>query len=497
MRVRRWIACAVVALQVSCSSSSKSGGIGGAGTGTGGSSAGTGGAFTGGGGAAPGAGGMSAGTGGTPTGGSFSGIGGNAGRAAGGFAGGAAGGTAIGAAGGGGAGGALPYTILPEIPGPIDDTVMTAPANGLRLPYASTLVRFATAPDGSVVVLNRPNLIKYDPAIATAMWTTPFPPAAAGVGRFDPRDIAIDSQGNIYVIGSETVSTAPLTMNPNLVKYSSGGVLVWDKVLSAADVSFTNIIVTSNDQIVVTGSGAGQLPNQPATAKGGAFVVRYDSDGNMLSSFQSTTAPYNRAVRTFGLGRGANNGAIINFSGIIGLANTEGTLVWASTTTTDPSVASSPDGSIVVSTTTRFSTTGRTFVRFNSTTGTVATVQTLGERTVVLNATEGAMWKGTFYLPSLMVATDDAVYMSGSYMNTYVNGSNPKQNNTVTYLVKIDAATGKQVWAHLYGDPVDKSYIESSFIVLGLGAHGQLIVNISSSGNGGLRRLNTVDGSFL
>ena len=158
----------------------------------------------------------------------------------------------------------------------------------------------------------------------------------------------------------------------------------------------------------------------------------------------------------FGLGNGPNNEAIINFAEILGLVDTAGALIWASTA--------------------------------------VTTAQTLGKRTVVLNAAEGSMWQGNFYSPSRMVATRDAVYMSGIYMNTYINGSNPKPNNTVTYLVKIDAATGNQVWAHLYGAPSTNTYIQTPFIELGLGVSGQLIANVDGRL---LLRLSTVDGSFL
>ena len=470
MRISGWLVCLGMALQTSCSSSNNSG-AGGAGMGTGGTSPGTGGTSVGTGGSSPGTGGAPAGTGGASAG---------------------TGGTSAGSGGAAGGGG-LPYTMLPEIPGPIDDTVITTPANGLRL-SSSTNARFAVGPDGSVVVLDARNLIKYDPTITTPIWTTPFPPLNAGVGRIDPLDIAIDSQGNTYVTGSETVSTAPFTLNPDLTKYSPAGVLVWDEVLPAANVSFNNIMVTSNDQIVVTGSGAGQLPNQPAAARGGGFVVRYDVAGNLLSSFQSTAAPYNRGARMFGLGNGPNNEAIINFAEILGLVDTAGALIWASTTVIDLDMTSSPDGSIIASTTPYLSMNARTFVRFSPITGAVTTAQTLGKRTVVLNAAEGSMWQGNFYSPSRMVATRDAVYMSGIYMNTYINGSNPKPNNTVTYLVKIDAATGNQVWAHLYGAPSTNTYIQTPFIELGLGVSGQLIANVDGRL---LLRLSTVDGSFL
>lgn len=114
--------------------------------------------------------------------------------------------------------------------------------------------------------------VKYNSS-GVQQWTLRYqaPPNAQAV----PTDIKIDVQGNIYVTG--WVGSAP-TGGAVTLKYTSGGVQVWNKIYSVSSADKAKAMNIANDgNIYILGTGGGLETVD-------MFIVKYNSAGDTLWS---------------------------------------------------------------------------------------------------------------------------------------------------------------------------------------------------------------------
>ncbi len=117
----------------------------------------------------------------------------------------------------------------------------------------------------------------YSPTDGTVLWTDTFGTDGSDIAN----DIALDSEGNIYVVGSTQGPLNDTTQNQGssgdafIVQYSSMGQLSWTQLIASEDMDAANgVSIDSAGSIVVTGTlGAadGLLP--------WAFVANYSPAG--------------------------------------------------------------------------------------------------------------------------------------------------------------------------------------------------------------------------
>lgn len=121
-----------------------------------------------------------------------------------------------------------------------------------------------------------------------ATWNTFLGPAEADDGH----SVAMDRNGNIYIIGSSTSSWgAPVNIYAGgsdvfVAKLNSKGVLIWNTFLgSAGSDSGYGIAVDGSGNVYATGSSDsswGSIPINSYVGESDAFVVKLDGNGNLL-----------------------------------------------------------------------------------------------------------------------------------------------------------------------------------------------------------------------
>ncbi|HEY1615353.1 MAG TPA: SBBP repeat-containing protein [Rhizomicrobium sp.] len=112
---------------------------------------------------------------------------------------------------------------------------------------------------------------------------------------------AVDSNGNVYVVGNATGDFGNQinqgTQDVYLSEYDSAGNLQWSKLLgSSGSASGYSLAVDPKGGVVVAGSTTGDL-NSTAIADGNtdSFVARYDTSGNQVWTTQLQTLSNNQA----------------------------------------------------------------------------------------------------------------------------------------------------------------------------------------------------------
>lgn len=141
--------------------------------------------------------------------------------------------------------------------------------------------------------------------------------------------VAVDSSGNVYITGQTQTGTE---YDSILAKYTSTGILVWQVKLAAASVSEQGycIAVDSSSNIYIGGGGA--------SSAGGALLVKYDTNGNIVwqQKYETTgtcsifgiTVDSSGNIYTAG-SIYANVGALGNTSsGFVCKYNSSGTIQW-------------------------------------------------------------------------------------------------------------------------------------------------------------------------
>jgi hypothetical protein len=137
-----------------------------------------------------------------------------------------------------------------------------------------------------------------------------------GTDSESSQDIAIDSNGNLYIVGSfgGTGSTATFgsfsitslaASNAYVAKLSPSGVWQWAKLVSSTTMHYGNgITVDSNGNCFVTGrfGGTASFGSTNLTTYGSsdAFIAKLDSNGNWLWAKKAggTSADYAYSVST-------------------------------------------------------------------------------------------------------------------------------------------------------------------------------------------------------
>ena len=98
-------------------------------------------------------------------------------------------------------------------------------------------------------------------------------------------DVVVDSSSNIYMIGTTDggIDGQSLTGSQDMfvVKYNSSGTKQWTRLLGVAGVQTkgNGIAVDTNSNIYITGDTFGNLDGQTGHTPGDAFVVKYNSSG--------------------------------------------------------------------------------------------------------------------------------------------------------------------------------------------------------------------------
>lgn len=121
-----------------------------------------------------------------------------------------------------------------------------------------------------------------------------------GYGVEYSHDIAIDANGDIYIVGE---TTGDLVDPPGsyggsdafVIKYASSGTLVWKKQFGTANVDSAGSIAIIDNMVYVTG-----VMNEET------FIVKYDTDGNVLVG----PLTYNDSPAVDGIGEMAISGSI-------------------------------------------------------------------------------------------------------------------------------------------------------------------------------------------
>ena len=174
-----------------------------------------------------------------------------------------------------------------------------------------------------------------------------------------------------------------------------------------------------------------------------------------------------------------------------------GNILWQwSTNQSQPnSLGITPDGTqayVVM-----HNTTASRFFTVDPLTGNVLSQRAFGTQTIVI--IEQYMWEGSFYNlngSGSMNVSSDAVYLFDDYSEKYVNGSNPKPNQSPSYIAKLDLS-GNQVWFRAYQTvsssrcPVEQRTHGQRTCLLG--AQNQLVMAYSAQ----LITFSTVDGSVM
>ena len=216
------------------------------------------------------------------------------------------------------------------------------------------------------------------------------------------------------------------------------GALLWQHQWGSAGIE-TNEFVASNadDSVLAVASCAGQAPGNPATNAGGPVLTRYDASGLRTILKQYEPAQLANTSRSF--------------------VDSSGTLLWVKSlmlgkldSTGLASVASSSPPSLahalaLATDEKSFYGTETAALENLSLSGLVTWARLAEERTAVIEPVEGVTWHGTVTDCRTIQPTSDALYVTGIYDNTYMNGSVPHKPTTTLFVARF-TLNGRQQW---------------------------------------------------
>jgi hypothetical protein len=302
--------------------------------------------------------------------------------------------------------------------------------------------------------------------------------------------LAVDGTGNIYVGGENDARGAVGTF---VTKVLPDSTVAWQKTIGSATTNQVfGVAVGADGAISAMGQCSGQLPQQPASASGHGFELKYSSAGDLLQTVQSADiGPYPSGLQLDILG----NSFFLN-GGAVAKLDPMSKVLWSvATVGVDPhfNLAVRPDGSALFD----FEPSPQGYlgkiVQRDSANGAATSVRPFGTQMVTLNAAEGATWTGAFFhygAAPFMVATNDSIYLAGVYSNTYRNGSSPPPTTGTSYVLRLDS-TGKQVWFRLFS--FGKNDLGLRAMAIGsqdqlvlLGSYGEILELKASDGTGPL-----------
>jgi hypothetical protein len=135
-------------------------------------------------------------------------------------------------------------------------------------------------------------------ASVSPIWLVPRPEGLAGASGGASFLRKYDGSGNeawTRLFGSTAATTAVVAdhaggiyvgNNASVIKYGSDGAPLWTRLIAATGAIAASLAVDASGNITAAGTVQGALPGQTAAGKGDAFVRRYDSEGNELSTQQ-------------------------------------------------------------------------------------------------------------------------------------------------------------------------------------------------------------------
>ncbi len=148
-------------------------------------------------------------------------------------------------------------------------------------------------------------------------------------------DICTDAQGNIYITGftmGDLAATNAGDKDAYVSKYSPAGQLLWSRQFGSAGYDTgggDGVFVDAAGNVYVAGHAGGRLPGSSTT--GGAFLSRYDSDGNLAWVTQyGSNSTWSGGVIADDAGNIYTSGYVAGQGGVfLNRFDSNGTLVWS------------------------------------------------------------------------------------------------------------------------------------------------------------------------
>lgn len=112
---------------------------------------------------------------------------------------------------------------------------------------------------------------------------------------------AVDSQGNVYVVGSTAGDVggqvnAASAQDVFLTKYDASGNVLFSRLLGASDTAEAfDIIVDANDNVIIAGQVNEELDTSDVFTGFDSFVTKFDSKGEELWTYQQDTTATDQA----------------------------------------------------------------------------------------------------------------------------------------------------------------------------------------------------------
>ena len=100
----------------------------------------------------------------------------------------------------------------------------------------------------------------------------------------DAKDVALDTLGNIYVIGRTTNLVVDSQPGAHVRKYDSNGNVIWQRQFGEGDGngSAYDIVISSNNEIYIGGITGGILNNITLARERSAYIRKLDTNGNVI-----------------------------------------------------------------------------------------------------------------------------------------------------------------------------------------------------------------------
>src|SRR2546428_80762 len=136
-------------------------------------------------------------------------------------------------------------------------------------------------------------VIKYDTS-GNVLWTRQF-----GTSHFDQANgIALDASG-VYVSGltwdALPGQTSAGSGDAFLRKYDASGNVLWTRQFGSSDFDQADNVAVDASGAYVAGVTAGAFPGQTSAGSADAFVIKYDTSGNVLWTRQFGSSAYDQA----------------------------------------------------------------------------------------------------------------------------------------------------------------------------------------------------------
>mgnify|MGYP006162909001 CR=1 FL=1 len=310
-------------------------------------------------------------------------------------------------------------------------------------------------------------------AAVEVTWTRQFGPAVSVQVQGDfakAIDVSADSSGNVYLMGRvggafEGFDNDFTGMEDGFIrKYDGNGNELWTRQFGpqGQTTATSDVVLDQAGNQYVVGSTNGTLPGQTYAGQGDAFVIKYDSNGNLVWTRQFGTVDYDRNS-AIALGPDGNiyivgetNGTLSSQTstggqdGYLRKYDVVGNEVWTrqfGTTGLDLArgVASDSAGNVYVA--------GRT-------TGVFSGQSTVGggDATVLSFDSEGnRRWTHQFGTAGSDSAVGIAVIASSVFVVGNTSGTLPGQNSgggSDTFLRRYDIS-GNEVWTEQFGSSSD------------------------------------------